>query len=213
MSAWTWTLVNVSVVPEETVDNLLKRAERTIRNRWYFKDSQTEEGYEEVLKEWIEIQKEFEDDYYVDELNMKKEDCTDEFYKNKLDSWIERDKNILTDIEKIHNNEISFADFLRKHIETDGIASVNSDISCHIIKGEIYVEVPSIFRLYEYSDMGYDDGLSTVDSLIEYLQKPERQSLITDFKTDEKGLTPDLEKRIREFYGRFGDGNFTVHFG
>ena len=213
MSAWTWTMVKASVVPEDTVENLLERAECSIKNKWYFKGSQTEDGYNEVLKEWIEIQKEYEDDYYISELKMKKEECTDEFYKKKLDLWIERDKNNLADIEKIRNKEMTFVDFLKKHIESDGLSSVNSNIMCRILKGNIYVEVPSIFRLREYSDMSFYNGLSTVDSLIEYLKEPYRQEIITDYLTGTTGLTESLEKRIREFYGKFGDGNFTVHFG
>lgn len=144
---------------------------------------------------------------------MKKEECTDEFYKKKLDLWIERDKNNLADIEKIRNKEMTFVDFLKKHIESDGLSSVNSNIMCRILKGNIYVEVPSIFRLREYSDMSFYNGLSTVDSLIEYLKEPYRQEIITDYLTGTTGLTESLEKRIREFYGKFGDGNFTVHFG
>ena len=215
MSVWTWTIAKANVIPEDTLDNLLDKTEDELNNRWNIKESQTEDGYQKVLESWIKIHQDYIDDYYVAELNMKKEDCNNEFFKKLLDEHIQRDKDKLSDIEKIRKKEMSLDEYVRKyHLcddEDDNIS--NGEFISVMLGGEVYVNIPSIFRLREYSEMSFEDGISDIETLIEYLKKPERQDYITDFLSGETGLTESLEKRIREFYGKLGNGNFTVHFG
>ena len=56
----------------------------------------------------------------------------------------------------------------------------------------------------------------TVESLIKEVKKSRYLSYYDD-ETDqwikEDQLSPKLEKKLRDFYGAIGDGNFYVHFG
>ena len=57
-----------------------------------------------------------------------------------------------------------------------------------------------------------------VDNLIDFLCKQDGKNIIMDFGLPREkmiygDLTPELAERIREHYGKYGDGNFIVHFG
>ncbi len=88
---------------------------------------------------------------------------------------------------------------------------------CYLIGNDVCVKVPEIFRLRQYSNMWVEDGIKTVDSLLKYLSE-QAKDILYDFaestgSNDGEGLTEALKSRIVEYYGRFGDGNFSVCFG
>ena len=88
--------------------------------------------------------------------------------------------------------------------------------SCYYIENTVWISLPyEIFRLREYSDMGIEDGLQTVDDLIVYLKNENRQTNLMWFENGNtrEGMFPEFEQRLREYYGQFGDHNFSVHFG
>lgn len=81
-------------------------------------------------------------------------------------------------------------------------------------KGHLFVrDCHEIFRNYEYDQLSIN--LHTVEDLVNHLKDPKLKS-IQDL-TIENGkfepLTPELENKIRSYYGEIGDNNFLVNFG
>lgn len=210
MSAWTWTYVKAKFIPEDIVIKVCDKSIKYLKGIW-FMDGSRSSG--DILEEWLKMHEE-DYDYFtktckIDPLKLTKEYLTEDLKRKQTKITQE-----LQDLEEVKKGNLSLDWFARKYKSWK-----DSSLNCEYIKNTIWVEVPEIFRYRHYSDMYIEDGLKTIDDLLGYLRKESDPERIYDYQEDPEssdrnnGLTPKLEQRIREHYSRFGDNNFSVHFG
>ncbi|MBP5722174.1 MAG: hypothetical protein J6X18_01130 [Bacteroidales bacterium] len=217
MSAWTWTFVKADSIPTDMVSEICDSAIQDLSSVWYMDKRKT---FEEILERWFEIHDKSYD-YYVNECGLQPFEMEHGVLEKRLRENISKKTELISDLSLVKNGELSLDACLRKHEvwQEGGLGKPR----CTLVDDVVWVKVPEIFRLQYYSDMSIEDGIKTVEDLLAYLseQQPER---IHDFQDsmilpsgcvsgDSYGLTDSLKKRIVEYYGRFGDGNFSVHFG
>lgn len=206
MSAWTWTSVKAKFIPKDIVDKIITKSIKEIEGIWYMS---SKKSAEKIQKEWLDMHtKEY--DYYVNECGVNPEDMTEKKLLEKLSRLIENGKSKISDLGLILGGKLTLDQYCRKYKTW---RNYMSELRTEYWKGSVWVEVPEIFRYRFYSDFdNVGEGLKTVDSLLDFLRRG-NQGSIQDYNDLEPGLTENLEKRIREYYGQFGDGNFSVTFG
>jgi len=211
MSAWTWTYVKSEFIPRDIVIKLCEDLIKEEESIWYYKSSR--KNFKSTLKKWFEIYDE-DYDYFVDELKIPKEQLTHEFLEQRLRNKIKILENYIQDLNLVKIGNITLDKCLRNNKVWD--TGLCLDPNCVLIDEDLWVHLnQEIFRLREYSDMTIKTGLKTIKDLISYLSSPERQNNLIWWENDnlKTGLFPEFENRLREYYGQFGDGNFSVHFG
>lgn len=210
MSAWTWTFVKAKAIPKDIVNKICDEAINSKSNIWFYKKAK--ENFQKALKEWIDMHdKEY--DYFVNECGVSPNKMTHEYLQKELKTSIEDIDRYINDLNLVKDGKLTLDKCLRKHkVYKDGGLG---NPYCYYIQNTIWVKVPEIFRLQEYSNMDIKTGLKTIDSLIEYISDPKRKSILTWCKNDsfQEGFSQELEIKIREYYSQFGNKNFSVHFG
>jgi len=211
MSAWTWTFVKATSIPKDIVNNICDNSIKNETNIWYYKKWQT--NPQTALKEWFKMHDE-ERDYFIEELGVSPDKLTHESLENELKKYIKDIKEYSDDLSLVKEGKLTLDECLRKHKiwEDKGLGHP----LCYNIDDDVWVNLPyEIFRLREYSDMTVSNGLKTIDDLIKYLSEPNRQHNLIWWENNnmKEGMFPEFEARLKEYYGQFGDGNFSVHFG
>ena len=211
MSAWTWTFVKVDSIPMDMVRNICDDAIRELSSIWYM---DKRKPFEEILDRWLKMHDESYD-YYVNECGLEPFEMEHDMLEKRLREMISKKQTLISDLTLVKNGSLSLDACLCEHEvwKEGGLGEPR----CELVENDVWVNVPEIFRLRKYSEMNVEDGIKTVDSLLEYLSK-EPSDTLYDFSektgsNDGCGLTENLKSRILEYYGRFGDGNFSVHFG
>lgn len=211
MSAWTWTYVKAKAIPENMVISICDNAIKEISNIWYYRNSKS--NFDSVLKEWFKIHDE-DYDYFVNECDVPKYKMTHEYLEQDLKNKIKTKDEYIKDLNLVKEGKLTLDECVRKHKIYE-----HHDLDypqCYLINDDVWVKMNSeIFRLREYSDMYIENGLKTVNELIEYLNEPSRQNNLIWWENSnlKEGMFPEFETRLKEYYGQFGDGNFSVHFG
>ena len=211
MSAWTWTFVKSKCIPQDIVVKICDKALRDLSNLWYISANTT---LDEKLDRWYKMHDE-NYDYYVNECGVDPSEMTHDKLKKSLYRIIKKANDKVTDLKLVKNGSMELDAYLRKHkVYKDGGLG---EPYCKLIKNDVWVNVPEIFRLRVYSDMNIENGIKTIDRLLEYLSEKPKE-LLYDFQEKNSyengiGLTDALRNRITEYYTQFGDGNFSVHFG
>jgi len=209
MSAWTWTVVKAKHIPN---DILIKLCDYIIENRtsvWYYKEGIVD--FDDTLSKWLKMHQD-DYDYFVKDCGVPPEHMTKEYLTDELIKRIDDIKLYVDDIKLVKEGKLTLDECFRKYKAWKKLGTP----SCYYIKNTVWVGLPyEIFRLREYSDMGVEDGLQTVDDLIDYLKNENKQSQLRWFENGNtrEGMFPEFEQRLREYYGQFGDHNFSVHFG
>ena len=205
MSAWTWTFVKATALPTDEVRTFCEHSIEILKNVWYYKGKGS---FEKILSKWIETVGKSRA-YYADIYKLPLESITDEFLKSILIKRINTVTSFIGDLRGVKNGNDA-NECLKKY------AHSLMPITCRLVDDDVWIEVREVFRLQEYSEMTVESGIKTIGELITYLKEPSRQKLISWFDDEEKehqGMSEELEKRIREYYGKYGDGNFSVSFG
>ena len=210
MSAWTWTYVKADCIPMDIACKICDSAIHELLSVWYMDKCKT---FDEIIERWFKIHDEAYD-YYVNECGLQPFEIEHDVLEKRLRELISKKQTFLADLELVKNGSQSLDSCLRKYkVWEDKMG----EPMCYLIGNDVWVKVPEIFRLRQYSDMRIEDGIKTVDFLLNYLSE-QAKDILYDFaentgSNDGEGLTEALKSRIVEYYGRFGDGNFSVHFG
>ena len=205
MSAWTWTFVKATALPTDEVNTFCEYSIERLKNIWYYKGK---DNFEKTLSKWIETVGKSRASY-ADVYKLPLESITDEFLKRKLIERINTVNSFIVDLSGVKNGK-DLNECLKKYVH------FLMPIMSRLVNNDAWIKVGEIFRLQEYSEITVEDGIKTIDGLIAYLKEPSRQKLLYWLDDDEKeyqGMSEELEKRIREYYGKYGDGNFSVSFG
>lgn len=205
MSAWTWTYVKADKLPTDVVNTFCEHSIKGLKNIWYYKGK---DDFEKILSKWIENVGNSRP-YYAERYKLPLESITDEFLKSILIERINTVSSFIKNLECVKNGK-DLNECLKKYTHT------LMPITWRLIDDNVWIKVGEIFRLQEYSAMTVENGIKTIDELIAYLKEPSRQELLSWFDeegNDYNGMSEELEKRIREYYGKYGDGNFSVSFG
>ena len=203
MSTWTWTFVRVDKLTKQQTEWCLNHVKWLTSGQTYAEYIKL--PFKEALKKWIEMHKK-NYDYFVNECDVNPEKLTDKALEKELKNKLKEFKERQELYDKCLAGELTLEEVLRKtHQLTD-----RGDFYVIKRQGNYYVEIQhEIFRNQKDSE----DEFHTVEDLIKELKT---SNLITDFsvKNSERGpLTPELEQKIRDYYGEIGDDNFYVHFG
>lgn len=205
MSAWTWTFVKATALPTDEVRTFCEHSINYLKNIWYYKGK---DNFEKTLSTWFEFVGKSRA-YYADKYKLPIERITDGFLKSILIERINTVTSFIGDLNGVKNgNDIN--ECLKKYVHS------LMPITCRLVDDDVWIQVGEIFRLQEYSEMTISDGIKTIEELIAYLKEPSRQELLSWFDDEGNnynGMSEELEKRIREYYGKYGDGNFSVSFG
>ena len=207
MSAWTWTFVKATALPKDEVKDFCEKEISQLNDIWYYKQRN---NFEEVLDRWIEILGKSRG-YYAEMYNLPIERITDKFLEGVLKERINTVNNLIENLKSVKNGE-ELNECLKKY--THSLMSIS--ITCRLVDDDVWIQVREIFRLQEYSEMDIADGIKTIDELITYLKEPSRQKWLSWFdeeRNDYNVMSEKKKKRIREYYGKYGDGNFSVSFG
>lgn len=205
MSAWTWTFVKATALPTDEVRTFCENSINHLKNIWYYKGK---DNFEKTLSKWIETVGKSRASY-ADVYKRPLESITDEFLKSILVKRINTVTSFIGDLEGAKNGK-DLNECLKKYTHS------LIPITCRLVDDDAWIAVREIFRLQEYSEMTVESGIKTIDELITYLKEPSRQKWLSWVDEEEKehqGMSEELEKRIREYYGKYGDGNFSVSFG
>lgn len=205
MSAWTWTFVKATALPTEELKTFCEKEISQLNDIWYYKQRS---NFEKVLDRWIEILGKSRS-YYAEKYNLPIRRITNKFLENLLKERISTVNNLIEKLKSVKNGE-ELNECLKKY------AHSLMPITCRSVDGDVWIQVGEIFRLREYSEMTVESGIKTIDELITYLKEPSRQKWLSWYDeegNDYNGMSEELEKRIREYYGKYGDGNFSVSFG
>lgn len=211
MSAWTWTFVKAGNIPKDVVDKICDRALRNLSNIWYLDEGTS---FEKKLLNWFKMHDE-EYDYYVNECGVDPSDMMHEKLEERLNDKILEGRHKIFDLNLVKKGDMDLESYLchYKVYEDGGLG----EPYCVLVGEDIWVKVPEIFRLQNYSDLTVESGIKTVDGLLEYLSE-QPKDILYNYKEKTgsnygNGLTDSLRESIIEYYSRFGDGNFSVHFG
>ena len=205
MSAWTWAFVKATALPKDEVKDFCEKEISQLNDIWYYKQRN---NFEKVLNMWIEILGKSRG-YYAEKYNLPIRCITNKFLEDVLKERINTVNNLIEELKSVKNGE-ELNECLKKYAHSLML------INCRSVDGDVWVEVREVFRLQEYSDMTVESGIKTIDELITYLKEPSRQkwlSWVDEEGNNYNGMSEELEKRIREYYGKYGDGNFSVSFG
>ena len=154
-------------------------------------------------------------DYFVNECGVSPEKMTDEYLTEELKERIETCEKKVKYYNMVLEGNMTFREMLENTKEGDSKHNAGYNHDFYIIKrhGDIYVNLKGEWWRNQRDS---ENEFCTVDSLIEEVKKSHYLSYYDeDIKelVKESELTPKLEKKLRDFYGNIGDGNFYVHFG
>ncbi len=208
MSAWTRTYVKANSLPKELVNKICDDVISEVEKYWYYRRGRRD--IKDVVNKLLTRYKSASDNYEIPE-----EKLTFEYIEKDVRQMIAVTKDYINDLKLVKEDKMSFDDCLRKYKVWADDSLINTPICSFFEDDSVWLSLRNyeIFRLREYSDFDIKNGINTVDGLIKYLKKPTIQSILYSFDDLAVGLTPKLEKEIREFYGQFGDRNFSVTFG
>lgn len=206
MSAWTWTYVKADKLPKDITDIIVDKTIKRMEDIWYYK-----KGFNKAIKLWLEHH-ERNRDYYINQCGVPEEQLTKEYLAEELQSKVNEISNYISDLKQVKENKLTLGECLKRNKAYGDL----QEPMCSLIKDTVWVNLPyEIFRLREYTDFFIEDGIKTIDELIKFLSEPHRQDRLMWWENEnlKPGMFPEFETRLREFYGQFGDNNFSVHFG
>ena len=211
MSTWTWTFIKPEHLSKKQIENLLEYAIKHTGGIYY--KNYKEHGWDYELKHWLDMHKE-EYDYFVNECGVPKEEMTEEYLTKELKENIETCDKKVKYYQMVLDGKMTFREMLENTKEDTNVnAGYNHDF--YIIKRneDIYVNLKGEWWRNKRDSDGKE--FNTVDSLIKEVKKSKLLSYYDeDIKewVNEDKLTSKLEKKLRDYYGAIGNGNFYVHF-
>jgi hypothetical protein len=213
MSTWTWTFIKPECLSKKQIEKLLEYAIKHTGGVYY--DNYRKYGLDFELQKWLEFHKE-EYDYFVNECDVPPEEMTEEYLTKELKEKIETCDKKTKYYQMVLDGKMTFKEMLENTKEGNPKHNAGYNHDFYIIKrnNEIYVDIK-----YEWwRNQRNSDGeeFNTVDSLIEEVKKSHYLSYYDeDIKewVNEDSMSEKLEKKLRDYYGGIGDGNFYVHFG
>ena len=204
MSTWTWTFVRIDKLTKEQTEWCVKHVKWITSGQSYAEYSKM--PFKEALKGWIKMHTENRD-YLINDCGIDPSKLTPKYLEKELKQKLKKFEFRQKCYDACLNGEMTLEEVL---VKTNQLKDKHDDF--YIIKRQdhYYIQIHhEIFR----NQLDSIEEFHTVEDLINELK---RSTLITDFSDDnaERGpLTPELEKRIRDYYGAIGDNNFYVHFG
>ena len=209
MSAWTWSIYRADLIPKEKLNAWVDKEIENLKE----KDSQS---YEEFYVWYNDKMYRYLRDIGLSESEIKKRSSKAEYlrlhdmYKKGIDMF-----------SKVRSGEMNVQE-LAKWDDFRSKDMYGGD--AHIDIAEIDSNSPVLFmncdkeEIFRCRICHEDEVFTDVDSLIDFLYKQGGKNIIMDFSLPREkmaygDLTPELAERIREHYGKYGDGNFIVHFG
>ena len=207
MGAYTDTYIKISKVDKETIKRIVEHALWSIK--WTTYGQVLENGWEKGLADWLKMHEE-EYDYFVKECGVDPSKMTKEYLTEKLRKKVAETKTKVDNLNLVLEGKLDLLECLKKtHMLHD-----YGDVSVRKYKGEYYINpLHEIFRNYEYDQLSAN--IHTVEDLINHLKQPHLKSIkdLTVDNSEYGPLTPELEQKIRDYYGAIGDNNFLVNFG
>ena len=209
MSEWTWSRYRADLIPKEKLNAWLDKEIKDLKE----KNSQS---YEDFYAWYNDKMRRYLRDIGLSESEIKQRSSKDEYsrlhdmYKKGIDMF-----------SKVRAGEI----------DVQELAKWDDFMSNDMYGGDAYIDIaeiddngPVLFMNCDKEEIFrcricHDDEVFTdVDSLIDFLCKQDGKNIIMDFSLPREkmvygDLTPELAERIREHYGKYGDGNFIVDFG
>lgn len=209
MSEWTWSRYRADLIPKEKLNAWLDKEIKDLKE----KDSQS---YEDFYAWYNDKMRRYLRDIGLSESEIKQRSSKDEYsrlhdmYKKGIDMF-----------SKVRAGEI----------DVQELAKWDDFMSNDMYGGDAYIDIaeiddngPVLFMNCDKEEIFrcricHDEEVFTdVDSLIDFLCKQDGKNIIMDFSLPREkmvygDLTPELAERIREHYGKYGDGNFIVDFG
>ena len=209
MSEWTWSRYRADLIPKEKLNAWLDKEIKNLKE----KDSQS---YEDFYAWYNDKMRRYLLDIGLSESEIKKRSSKAEYsrlhdmYKKGIDMF-----------SKIRAGEMNVQE----------LAKWEDFMSNDMYGGDAYIDIaeiddngPVLFmncdkeEIFRCSICHDEEVFTDVDSLIDFLCKQDGKNIIMDFSLPREkmvygDLTPELAERIREHYGRYGDGNFIVDFG
>lgn len=212
MSTWTWTFIKPEHLSKKQIKNLLEDAIKHTGGIYY--QNYKEHGWDYELKDWLDMHKE-DYDYFVNECGVPPEKMTEEYLTKELKERIDKCEKNINYYNMVLNSKMTFREMLENTKEGNHKHNAGYNHDFYVIERnkEPYVDIK--FEWWR-NQRDSEDEFNTVDSLIEEVKKSHYLSYYDeDIKewVKESELTPKLEKKLRDFYGNIGDGNFYVHFG
>ena len=211
MGAYTWTFIKAEKMPKDMINKICDESINHINNIWYIKEAN--ENFNKTLEKWCKNH-DRDYDYYVNECNVPKEHMTHEYLKQELINKFTKSKNYINDLYLVKDNKLTLDEVLRKYKvwEQGGLGNPY----CYYIKNIVYVKAPSeIFRLRKYCDFTVEDGIKTVNELIEYVKNSSINHELIWWENDNynEGYSEEFENIVKKYYENLGDNNFLVNFG
>lgn len=207
MGAYTDTYIKISKVDHDTINRLIDYAIKSMLYTSY--GNAIREGWEKGLERWLKFHKE-EYDYFVNECDVDPSHMTEEYLTQKYREKVNSLQDKINDLVLVKEGKMDFIECLKKH----KMIKDYSDFDIREYKDDYYINTKhEIFRNYEFDQLHIN--LHTVEDLINHLKQPHLTSIKDLTVKDAKygPLTPELEQKIRDYYGAIGDNNFLVNFG
>lgn len=136
---------------------------------------------------------------------------TEEYLTKELKERIKKCDHKIECYNKVLSGKMTFKEMLENTKENSN--KYNYDFYVIERNNDIYVNIK-----YEWwrNKRDSENEFYTVESLIEEIKKSRYLSYYdeeTEQWIEEDQLSSKLEKKLRDFYGAIGDGNFIIHFG
>ena len=210
MGAYTETYIRIDKLTPEQTNRIANGTLWEAEHQAVYYTNYKEKGWDYALENWINMHK---NNYYyfVKECGVDPEKMTEKYLRKDLRKKIRKCKKIENDIREVIDGKKTLEEFITDNHLCKRYMGVIGVIK---YKGHLFVrDCHEIFRNYEYDQLSIN--LHTVEDLVNHLKDPKLKS-IQDL-TIENGkfepLTPELENKIRSYYGEIGDNNFLVNFG
>ena len=212
MSTWTWTFIKPEHLSKKQIESLLNVAIKYCGGVYY--DNYKKYGWDYALKHWLDMHKK-NYNYYVNECGVSEDQMTEEYITEDLKKRIEECEKKISYYQMVLDGKMSFREMLENTKKEDNKSNAGYSHDFYIIKrqGEIYVNLRGEWWRNKRDS---ENEFYTVESLIKEVKKSRYLSYYddeTDQWIEEDQLSQKLEKKLRDFYGAIGDGNFYVHFG
>ena len=219
MSTWTWTFIKPECLSKTAIENLLNDAIKHCGGIYY--ENYKKHGWDYELKDWLNMHKE-EYDYFTKTCGVPESEMTEEYLTEDLKKRIEKCEELVKYYQKVLDGEMTFREMLEATKDNSKFSKAMPYMMNYGYSRDFYIierhGEPYVNIKFEWWRNKRDSGdeYCTVDSLIEEVKKSKWLSYYdneTGEWVSEDELTPKLEKKLREYYGAIGDGNFYVHFG
>ena len=209
MSECTWSRYRADLIPKEKLNAWLDKEIKNLKE----KDSQS---YEDFYAWYNDKMHRYLRDIGLSESEIKKRSSKDEYLR--LHDMYKKGIDMFSKVRAGEMNVQELAkwdDFMSKDMCGGDAYIVIAEIDDNGLVLFMNCDKEEIFRCRICHD---DEVFTDVDSLIDFLCKQDGKNIIMDFSLPREkmvygDLTPELAERIREHYGRYGDGNFIVDFG